>query len=154
LNTARRVDSIVGRFGIRPRPVAPALPPRRGTIVADVVGLGTGCVEALGEMAYDVVEFNGGEFSSGRFLNKRAEAYWSLRDRLSPDRGDIAFPRDPELIEELLAIRWREGSGGRVQIVEKSEVRARIGRSPDKADALAMLFQEARAPAKPFLWRV
>ncbi|MFH1833760.1 MAG: hypothetical protein ABH877_01945, partial [bacterium] len=27
LNTARKVDSIVGRFGVRPRPPAPALPP-------------------------------------------------------------------------------------------------------------------------------
>jgi hypothetical protein len=90
----------------------------------------------------------------GRSLNERAESHWHLRDRLSPDRGDIAFPRDPELIEELLAIRWRGGSGGKVQIVEKSEVRARIGRSPDKADALAMLFQPERHPAEPFLWRV
>jgi hypothetical protein len=122
--------------------------------VVDVVGLGAGTAEALKEMGFDVLEFNGGEFGSGRFLNARAESYWTLRDRLSPDQGDIAFPRDPELIEELLAIRWREGSGGRIQIGEKTEIRARIGRSPDKADALAMAFRKTGFKAHGFAWRV
>lgn len=73
---------------------------------------------------------------------------------LHPDSPEpIAFPRDEELVEELLAIRWRE-QGGKVRIEEKSEIRARIGRSPDKADALSMLFQPGRKPAEAFEFRV
>jgi hypothetical protein len=35
---------------------------------------------------------------------------------------------------------WIQGPDGKVQIKSKDELRARIGRSPDRADAVAMLF--------------
>ncbi len=155
LNTARKVEQVVQRFGIRPKPCAPALPPARGRIVVDVVGLGAGVGEKLRELGFHVDEHNGGKFSEGgRFLNARAEAFWRLRELLGPDGGTISLPRDERLIEELLALRWREGSGGRVQIGEKAEIKARIGRSPDSADALAMAFVEGPGRPRHFTWRV
>jgi hypothetical protein len=37
-------------------------------------------------------------------------------------------------------MRWSIGLDGKVQIESKEELRARLGRSPDRADAVAMTF--------------
>ncbi len=153
-NTARKAAQIAQRWGIRPRSVSTFSPGKRGRFVVDVVGLGAGCAEKLKELGYDVVEHNGGAFGNGRFLNARAESFWRLRELLGPDGGKIAFPKDSRLIEELLALRWRESGGGKVQIGEKSEIKARIGRSPDTADALALAFHQGPARARGFAWSV
>jgi hypothetical protein len=42
------------------------------------------------------------------------------------------------LAEELLAVRWRLSSSGKVQLEHKDATRAALGRSPDYADALVM----------------
>ena len=74
-----------------------------------------------------------------RFLNMRAAAHWSFRDALDPDYGsNIALPPDPYLKQELMAIRWRMATGGKVAIEPKEETKARIGRSPDRCDAVVM----------------
>jgi hypothetical protein len=46
--------------------------------------------------------------------------------------------RNGDAIEELLALRYDTNSAGRIQIISKPELRARLGRSPDFADSLAM----------------
>jgi phage terminase large subunit len=155
LNTARKAGEIIRRYGIRPPSPSKIAPGPTGSITVDAVGM-TGAVEGLKEMGYTVHEFNGGTFGVGqaRFLNRRAEAFFTLRDRLHPDSGNIALPRDNTLIEELLAIRWREAAGGKVRIEEKSEIKSRLGRSPDKADALSMLFGAKRRVTKSFEFRL
>lgn len=75
-----------------------------------------------------------------RFSNRRAESHWNLRKLL--ERGEVALPRDPELFEELLAIQWTTASNGRIQIEDKDRIRARLRRSPDKADAAVMAFDD------------
>jgi hypothetical protein len=80
--------------------------------------------------------------------NRRAESFWVLRRGL--ERGEIALPPDEKLADELCAMRWSIGLDGKVQIEAKNELRARIGRSPDRADAVAMAFRRA-APMVP--WR-
>ncbi len=56
------------------------------------------------------------------------------------EAGEIALPRDEMLFDELVATRWRPTSDGRVQIEGKDDLKARLGRSPDRADAVAMAF--------------
>ena len=111
-----------------------------GTVVCDVVGLGAGIVDRLREMGYRVRAFNGGSFTSqqAKFLNLRASSYWNLRCLL--EEGKIALPRDPGLFEELLAIRWFPTSEGKVQLERKVDMKRRLGKSPDKADAVSMAF--------------
>ena len=72
------------------------------------------------------------------FVNKRAEVAWKFREALDPasDAG-IAIPRDPELKADLCALRWKLTVRG-VQIESKDDVKERIGRSPDKGDALLL----------------
>ncbi len=74
------------------------------------------------------------------FFNKRSELYWRFREALDPaqDGGaQIALPDDPELVSDLTAPRYAITSRG-IQIEAKTEVVARLGRSPDKGDAVVM----------------
>ena len=41
------------------------------------------------------------------------------------------------VFDELLALRWRPTPEGRIRIEAKEELRARLGRSPDRADAVS-----------------
>ncbi len=111
-----------------------------GEFIVDVVGLGGGIVDRLKELGYSVAAFNGGSRPRDRkrFANARAEAYWRLRDLL--ETGAIALPRDEGLFEELAAVRWRPNSAGQIQIELKDDLRQRLGRSPDRADAAVMAF--------------
>lgn len=110
-------------------------------------------VIGVGASAYDISYGNGlavapVNFSEGsdetdqsgvlRFQNKRAEAYWKLREAIDPGNPDaLALPPDPQLKTELQAIRWGMGMRG-VKIEDKDEIKKRIGRSPDRADAVAL----------------
>lgn len=56
------------------------------------------------------------------------------------EAGAIDLPRDYALWDELRATRWTVDSQGRVALEPKDHLRDRIGRSPDRADAVAMAF--------------
>ena len=83
--------------------------------------------------------FNSAEKASrpDRFLNRRAQAFWALRDELREGRID-RDSEDEELAAQLLAIRWTVNSRGQIQIESKDEMRKRGLPSPDRADAVAM----------------
>ena len=142
--TADRVEALALESGLRRKYIANAIKQPPGTIVVDSVGLGAGVVDILYDKGFRTVAFNGGHYPRGersKFLNARAQAFWNLRDAL--EQGRIALPRDdPKLFDELLAIQWRPTADGRVQIEAKAELRAKLGRSPDRADAVSMAFSE------------
>jgi len=70
------------------------------------------------------------------FTNKRAEVWWKFREALEPNLGEpVALPPDPELLADLTAPTWKLGKNG-IQIEEKVAIKARLGRSPDKGDAV------------------
>lgn len=76
-----------------------------------------------------------------RFLNMRAWLFWAVRDWLNPKNETGAMlPPDPVFDEEATEIRWSFRSDGRIIIEPKDDIKARIGRSPDKFDALANTF--------------
>lgn len=71
-----------------------------------------------------------------RFRNRRALIHWRFRESLDPVTGDkIALPPDPELKADLCAPLWKLTAGG-ILVEEKDEIKKRIGRSPDKGDAV------------------
>lgn len=119
---------------------------REGYIAVDVIGIGAGVVDRLREQGYDVWAFNGSEKAeqtdlSGEleFTNTRAAAWWTLREILDPINGfDLALPPDDELMGDLMAPRYKRTSGGRIQIEDKEQIKKRLGRSPDRGDAVAM----------------
>jgi len=69
--------------------------------------------------------------------NLRAWAYHELQKRLEGDTLDL--PPEPRLREELLATCYTVGNvSGKLFIEEKKHLIERLGRSPDRADAVAM----------------
>lgn len=74
------------------------------------------------------------------FVNTRAAAWWALRQALDPSSGEnLALPPGRELRGELCAPKWEKQTNG-VKIEKKDEVKKRLGRSPDLADAVVMAF--------------
>lgn len=124
---------------------------RRGAIInVDAIGYGASAHERLSEaepMGYGLAAhaINVGRRSehhdrSGMFrcANVRAEAYWRLREALDPEGPDrLALPPDPELKADLTAGVYRITPAG-IRIEDKDAIKLRIGRSPDKGDAVAL----------------
>ena len=84
----------------------------------------------------------------------RAYCYWAVRDALDPRLGGkLALPLDDELTQELTAIRWDVQSNGKIRLVSKDEIKSQLGRSPDKADALALSYfpTELNVPRMRFI---
>lgn len=90
--------------------------------------------------------FNGANRSTAigkdnvRFVNARSEAWWKFRQELNPEQdggSQIALPDDPELLADLTSPTFEVKSNG-IQIEAKDEIKKRLGRSPDKGDAVVM----------------
>ena len=80
-----------------------------------------------------------------KFVNMRAYLFWCVRDWLNPKNGTGAMlPPDSQLAEEATEIRWSFRSDGRILIEPKEDIKKRLGRSPDKFDALANTFYPIR----------
>lgn len=76
-----------------------------------------------------------------RFQNMKAFLYWSLRDWLNPKNGhEPALPPDEELLEEATSVKWMFMSNGNIIIEPKEDLKKRLGRSPDRLDAVANSF--------------
>jgi hypothetical protein len=122
-------------------------------VIVDSIGVGAGTYKIV-DRAPNVkaISFVAGaktnrRDSSGqmRFLNKRSASWWNLRELLDPNTGDdLSLPDNPELLGELTTPKWREVSGGKIQIESKDEIRKRLGRSTDLADAVVMAFWEEK----------
>lgn len=121
-------------------------------IGVDVIGIGASVQDSLtdlGGLTVQAVNFGAGAPNardrSGKlkFRNVRAAAYWKLREALDPDHGDgLALPPDTELLIDLTAPRYELKPSG-IQLEDKEEIKERIGRSPDKGDAVALAWWTA-----------
>jgi len=82
-----------------------------------------------------------------RFVDTRAQSFWHLRDEF--ERGRIAFRKQLDrgllaaLREELAAHSFFYEGDDRLRVGQKDDVKKKIGRSPDLADALAMSYEPA-----------
>jgi hypothetical protein len=117
-------------------------------VVVDVGGgYGGGVIMRLKDNQITAEKFDGSLGSTAKtkdssltFANKRAEAWWRLREELDPDQEGgsvVALPPDPELRSDLTTPTWKLTSRG-IQLESKDDIRKRIGRSPGKGDAVAM----------------
>jgi hypothetical protein len=100
----------------------------------------------------DYTAFNGNSEGPGRdksgqlrFANLRAKAWWKFREALDPDQdggSPICLPSDQQLRAELTAPTYTAQRMG-IQIESKDDIRRRIGRSTNRADAVVMAWSEA-----------
>lgn len=90
------------------------------------------------EHAYDLRGVRGGERAKRQPMQidrVRDEVWLALVDAL---RDGLAIPEDVKLTRELAAIRLERHVSGRSKVTGKDELRRELGRSPDRADALAL----------------
>jgi len=126
-----------------------------GRAIVDAIGIGAGICPRLAEQGLEGVPFvasqgtdmkdRSGEFG---FVNKRAAAWWSMRELLDPQyEEEVALPDDDLLIGDLTAPKWKVTSGGKIQIEGKDDIRKRIGRSTDSGDSVVQSFWRDDKPA-------
>lgn len=136
--TGGTVDGEEGRAGARWVPVV------------DSIGVGGGVVDRLRELHVPVLAYTGAAKTRVRtrdrewgFVNVRSAAYWRLRELLDPAfEPEVALPPDDLLISDLTTPTWDVTTGvpPKIQVEKKESVVARLGRSPDRGDAVAMAF--------------
>ena len=118
-------------------------------IVVDVGGgYGGAVITKFKDNDINYYRFDGGSGSNAsangsglKFKNKRAEAWWRFREALDPDQeggSEIALPPDMELRADLSSPRWKVTNSGEILLEDKAQIRARLGRSPGKGDAVVM----------------
>jgi hypothetical protein len=121
-------------------------------LIVDETGLGSGLVDRLKELKVNVIGVNAASKACDevRFGNRRAELFWALKDRIKT----LAIPyRYKDQFQELANLKYRFASNGRILCESKDEIKARLGRSPDFADCLALsLATEVGKPKKPVVF--
>lgn len=103
----------------------------------DTVGWAHGAVDvmrAAGHVVY-AIQFNG-PANDPRYFNLRAEMWMKMADWI---KAGGSLPNMPELVSELSAPTYFFHNG-KFQIESKDQIKKRLGRSPDLADALALTF--------------
>ena len=102
-------------------------------------GGGAGVIDRLRRLGRDVIEapFGARALNDARFVNRRAEMWRAVRDWLTAGGG---LPDDTVLKADLSTPRYEFDAAGRLKLESKDEIKARLGRSPDTADALALTF--------------
>jgi hypothetical protein len=108
-------------------------------------GNGAGVIDRLRQLGHVVIEVNfGGKAIDGRFINKRTEMWWRMKEWI--EQGGV-IPNSAELKQDLASPTYYYNAANKVCLESKDEIKARIMRSPDQADALALTFAFPVAPS-------
>lgn len=119
-------------------------------MLIDEIGVGAGVVDRLKESEFSsrVAGVNVGAKApeeaddSTKFVNLRARVFWTLRDRFI--NNDILLIDKGTVMSDVTNIKYKYRSDGAIQLESKDEMKKRIGRSPDIADALALAFHNQK----------
>lgn len=110
-------------------------------------GFGAGWIDQLRTLRHSPI---GIHFSSkptdASYLNKRAEIWFAMAQWV---KEGGALPPVPELVAELTVPTY-SFHGDKFQIEDKDQIKERLGRSPDLADALALTFAAPVAPRSKY----
>ncbi len=102
-------------------------------------GCGGGVIDRLRQLGFTVTEvpFGGAPLRTGQYTNKRAEM-WDEMAQWIQSIG--ALPDIAELKADLCQTAYDYDVAGRLRLEPKEKLKARTGKSPDLADALALTF--------------
>ncbi len=93
---------------------------------------------------FTLVGIRGGEKAHRKPLEidrVRDEVWLNLFDAF---RNGLAIPEDLRLSRELSALKTEQHISGRTKVTSKDDLRRELGRSPDRADALALAMWDQR----------
>lgn len=111
--------------------------------VDETGGYGAGVVDDLRRRGYSPIGVQfGGSPIDARYYDKRSEMLFLACEWI---KSGGALPPDAELKAELLALRYAFHKD-KFRVVPKDIIKKEFGRSPDKADALALTFAFPVAP--------
>lgn len=116
----------------------------------DAIGIGSSPYDAL-KKVIRIVPINSGSGSLARdktgqfaFQNLRTQMWWQFREALDPASGeDICLPPDRLLRVDLCTPHYSL-VGAKYKVELKEDIKERIGRSPDRGDAVVMAWYIAR----------
>jgi phage terminase large subunit len=117
---------------------------RPAAICVDVIGLGAGVHDRLKEMGLPSQGVNVAEMPSQKelYLRLRDELWFKARNWFQ-ERA-CWLPDDPELVSELVSVRFKIRSSGKIDVESKEEMKRRSMRSPDLADAFCLTFANVK----------
>ncbi len=102
-------------------------------------GCGGGVIDRLRQLGFTVTEvpFGGAPLKIGQYANKRAEMWGEMASWI---KSVGALPDVAELKADLCQTAYDYDAAGRLRLEPKEKLKARTGKSPDLADALALTF--------------
>lgn len=113
-------------------------------VAVDGIGVGAGTVNELKRLDILVVDIQSankpietmknGITLGEQFDNLRSQMWWQVRLDLQDENGSLVLPNDDELIAELTEPKYKIDKG-KIKVEPKSEIKKRLGRSTNKADA-------------------
>lgn len=109
------------------------------------LGRGEGVIDRCHQLGYDVtgINFGGKATNHGRYKNKRIEMWDTMKQWL--ENGG-AIPDNSALKTELSIPEYSFDAANRMKLESKEDIKEKMGKSPDTADALALTFA---FPVKP-----
>jgi phage terminase large subunit len=156
-----RIDDLVNEV----KNIAEGEQIRLSHIIGDEDGVGGGFIDFMkckgfigGSSPIKEIDMETGEEKESNYLNLRAQCYYLLADYVN--KGKIGIRCESEeikqtIIEELEQIKGKDvDKDGKRKIVSKNEIKEKLGRSPDYADALMMRlwFEIAKEPEPGVRW--
>lgn len=121
----------------------------RPLLIVDANGVGASVYDALARRTdCDALAVNTATAASkpNDYINLRAELHFILKAWL---RDGGLLPDDGRLQSELVAPKYSVDARNRIKVESKDEIRARLRRSPDRADAVMLSLVTPPAPAPP-----
>jgi hypothetical protein len=128
---------------------------RPASVKIDSIGIGWGIMGSIRAsrpgVHVEAVNVASAATEPKRYLNLRAQIWFEVARGLSKDQGwDLSGLGEESTLAELAAPRWWEDRSGRIVVESKDDIRKRLGRSTDNADALLLAFYHA---GEPMQWR-
>lgn len=108
-------------------------------IFVDQTGVGAGVYDQLKRTRHPVVgvSFAQTPLDADRFVNKRAEIWWCMREWLE---SGAWLEKNADLQDDLVTPEYHLSPNGKIQLESKDSIRSRGFASPDLGDALALTF--------------
>jgi len=108
-------------------------------IFVDATGIGAGVHDRLQEIGFQSIPVMAAE---RRGVN---HPYYNLRSQMWNRMKEWillggSLPKDPDLLRELTTPEYFYSNSGLLQLEKKIDIKSRLNRSPDAADALALTF--------------
>lgn len=112
-------------------------------MIDDTGGFGASVIDSMIQGGLDPLPVNfSGKADDGRYVNRRAEMYFRAAEWIK--RGG-SLPKSPTLKRELTAPTYTY-QNGKFLMEDKKMIKARLGFSPDEADAFVLTFALPELP--------